>query len=61
MLVNRMKQAVEIAKRVNARWCTVVPGTYETGLEWDYQTANCIENLKHCAAVIEAYRYCDDF
>jgi len=53
MLKNRMKQAVEVAKRVNARWCTVVPGTYETGLEWDYQTANCIENLKHCAAVCE--------
>lgn len=53
MLVNRMKQAVEVAKRVNAKWCTVVPGTYETGLEWDYQTANCIENLKYCAAVCE--------
>jgi hydroxypyruvate isomerase len=53
MLVNRMKQAVEVAKRVNAKWCTVVPGTYDTRLEWDYQTANCIENLKYCAEVCE--------
>ncbi len=53
MLVNRMKQAVEVAKRVNAKWCTVVPGTFENRLEWDYQTANCIENLKYCAEVCE--------
>ena len=53
MLVNKMKSAVEVAKRVNAKWCTVVPGTYHTGMEWDYQTANVIENLKWCAEVCE--------
>jgi hydroxypyruvate isomerase len=53
MLVNKMKSAVEVAKRVNAQWCTVVPGTYHTGMEWDYQTANVIENLKYCAEVCE--------
>lgn len=53
MLVNKMKSAVEVAKRVNAQWCTVVPGTYHTGMEWDYQTANVIENLKWCAGVCE--------
>ena len=53
MIVNRMKQAVEVAKRVNAKWTTVVPGAYATNLEWDYQTANVIENLKWCADVCE--------
>jgi hydroxypyruvate isomerase len=53
MLVNRMKDAVEVAKRVNAKWVTVVPGAFDTGLEWDYQTANLIENLKWCAEVCE--------
>jgi hydroxypyruvate isomerase len=53
MLIKRMEAAVEVAKRVNARWCTVVPGAYDNGLEWDYQTANCIENLKYCAEVCE--------
>jgi hydroxypyruvate isomerase len=53
MLVQRMKEAVEVAKRVNAKWCTVVPGAFDTGLEWDYQTANTIENLKWCAEVCE--------
>jgi len=53
MLINRMKAAVEVSKRVNAKWCTVVPGAFSTNLEWDYQTANVIENLKYCADVCE--------
>ena len=31
----------------------VVPGEYAVNLEWDYQTANVIENLKFCAEVCE--------
>jgi len=53
MLVTQMKEAVDVAKRVNAKWCTVVPGAFDTGLEWEYQTANVIENLKWCAGVLE--------
>jgi len=53
MLVGKMKAAVEVAKRVNARWTTVVLGAFDPGLEWDYQTANAIENLKWCAEVLE--------
>jgi len=47
------KAAVEVAKRVNAKWTTVVPGRYDVGLEWDYQTANVIDNLKRLAEVFE--------
>ena len=53
MLVKRMKTAVEVARRVNAKWATVVPGAYDNRTEWDYQTANAIENLKWCAEVCE--------
>ena len=53
MLVNQMKKAVEVAKRVNAKWCTVVPCAYDPGLEWDYQTTNVIDNLKYCSEVCE--------
>ena len=49
----RMKKAVETAKRVNARWCTVVPAVYSQGLEWGYQTANVVDNLKYCAEICE--------
>jgi hydroxypyruvate isomerase len=55
MLVKRMKEAVEVAKRVNATWCTVVPGAYDQRLEYDYQMANTIENLKYCAEICEPY------
>lgn len=52
-LVRDIRDSVEVAKRVNARWCTVVPGCYHQGVEWGYQTANVIDNLKRCAEVCE--------
>jgi hydroxypyruvate isomerase len=52
-IVAQAKAAIEVAKRVNARWTTVVPGRYDTGLEWDYQTANVIDNLKRCVELME--------
>jgi hydroxypyruvate isomerase len=52
-LVAQMKSAVEVARRVNASWCTVVLGCFEPRVDWEYQTVNAIENLKACAAVCE--------
>jgi len=52
-IVAKAKAAVEVAKRVNAKWTTVVPGRHDVGLEWDYQTANVIDNLKRCVEVFE--------
>jgi hydroxypyruvate isomerase len=46
-----MRDSVDTAKRVNATWCTVVPGRYDQRLAWDYQTANVVENLKYCAEI----------
>jgi len=53
MLVAKMKEAVETAKRVNGKWALVVPGRYDERLERSYQTANMIENLKYCAEVCQ--------
>lgn len=53
MLQKRMHTAVEVAKRVNAKWTTVVPGAFEPGMAWDYQTSHVIENLKWCAEICE--------
>ncbi|HEX2100097.1 MAG TPA: TIM barrel protein [Candidatus Synoicihabitans sp.] len=53
MLRQRMRDAVEIAKRVNARWCTVVPGAVDPTVPVEYQTANCVELLKLCAEICE--------
>lgn len=54
MLINKMKEGVEVAKRINARWALVVPGRYDEKLHRDYQTANVIENLKFCGEIMEA-------
>jgi hydroxypyruvate isomerase len=48
-----IRDSVEVAKRVNAKWCTVVCGSFDPGVEWAYQTANVIENLKRCAEICE--------
>ena len=48
-----MRAAVEVAKRVNAKWCTVVPDAIEPKLDLGYQTANVIDNLRACAEICE--------
>lgn len=52
-ILNDMRASVEVARRVNAKWCTVVPGAYQPRMDPGYQTANCIELLKRCAEVCE--------
>ena len=53
MLEGRLKTAVECAKRTGAKQTLVVPGRYDERLEWDYQTANVVENLKWAAGIVE--------
>jgi hydroxypyruvate isomerase len=48
MLIEKCKQGVETVKRSGVKWALMVPGRYDESLEWDYQTANVIENLKYC-------------
>src|SRR5690606_4340801 len=49
------RESVEIAKRVNAKWVTVVPGNYERRLPIGVQTANVIEGLKRGAEIFEPH------
>jgi hydroxypyruvate isomerase len=53
MMAGKLKTAVETAKRSGCKQALVVPGLYDESLDWDYQTANIIENLKWCAGVCE--------
>jgi len=53
MLVNKMKQGVEVAKRTGAKWALVVPGRYDEKLHRDFQTANVVDNLRYCCDVME--------
>lgn len=52
-LRDQSTKAVECAKRVNAKWCTVVPGPFVNNMEWDYQTANVIKSLRAMAEIFE--------
>ena len=47
-----MRSAVEVAARVRAKWCTVVPGACRTDLEQDYQTALVVDNLKRACDIV---------
>jgi len=52
-LLGEIRASIETARRVRATWCTVVPGRYDPGVEWDYQTAAVVDNLRACADLCE--------
>ncbi|MEM6470679.1 MAG: TIM barrel protein [Planctomycetota bacterium] len=65
-IMQAMKDAVEVSKRVGAKWCTVVPGSADQQHpdgKWNryggkrlaegYQTANVIDMLRRCVDVVE--------
>ncbi|HUS93524.1 MAG TPA: TIM barrel protein [Phycisphaerae bacterium] len=52
-IVKKARAAIETAKRVNAKWTTVVPGRYSEKLEMAYQTAHVVDNLRFAAEVLE--------
>ena len=54
-MVKDCKEAVEVAKRCNAKWMTVVPGNYERSLSFEYQTANVINALRKASAILEPH------
>jgi len=49
------KEAVNVAKRCNAKWMTVVPGFFDRSLPVDLQTANIIDSLRKGAAILEPH------
>ncbi|WP_167610760.1 hydroxypyruvate isomerase family protein [Maribellus sediminis] len=49
------KRAVDVAKRVNAKWMTVVPGGFERRLPIGIQDANVIEALRRGAEILEPH------
>lgn len=53
MLINKMKEGVECAKRTGVKWALVVPGRYDEKLHRDFQTANVVDNLRYCCDIVE--------
>ena len=50
--LGHIRDSVEVAKRVNARWMTVVPGHVDLRKDMGYQTANVIESLKRASDIL---------
>ncbi len=48
-------QSVELAKRVNATWMTVVPGYFDRTKNMGYQTANVINALRKGTEIFEPH------
>ncbi len=49
------RESVEVAKRVNAKWMTVVPGYFDRTLQMGIQTGNVIEALKRGSEILEPH------
>src|SRR6188768_1422542 len=52
-MIKDCKEAIEVAKRCNAKWATVVPGNFERSLTFEFQTTNVISALRKAAAILE--------
>ena len=52
-IVKDCRTAIEVAKRCNARWATVVPGNQDRSLPHAYQTANVVDALRRGSEVLE--------
>ena len=50
-----IKKAIPVAKRVNAKWMTVVPGYVDLRQNMSYQTAHVVESLKQASALLEPH------
>ncbi|WP_420604344.1 hydroxypyruvate isomerase family protein [Flagellimonas sp.] len=53
--LSQIKESVEVAKRVNAKWMTVVPGHVDLRQNMGYQTAHVIESLKRASNILEPH------
>ncbi|WP_299554030.1 TIM barrel protein [Seonamhaeicola sp.] len=55
IFLNGCKKAVEVAKRINAKWLTVVPGAFQRRLPIGIQDAHVIEALRRGADILEPH------
>ncbi len=53
--IKTCKESVEAAKRVNAKWATVVPGFFERRVPMGIQTANVVDALRRGAEILEPH------
>ncbi len=53
--LTQIEESIEVAKRVNAKWMTVVPGYLDLRLNQAYQTAHVVDSLKFACELLEPH------
>lgn len=53
--VEQVRESVEVAKRINTKFCTIVPGTIAENIPEGIQMANVVEALKRACDVCAEY------
>jgi hydroxypyruvate isomerase len=53
--LTEVRESVEVAKRVNAKWMTVVPGHEDLRQHPEFQMAHVVESLKRASAILEPH------
>jgi len=53
--LSEIKSSIDVAKRVNAKWMTVVPGLKDFRKNIEYQTVNVIDTLKAACELLEPH------
>jgi len=53
--LKEVKESVDVAKRVNAKWMTVVPGFVTLRKDMGYQTANVVNALRRASEILEPH------
>jgi len=53
--LKNIKESVDVAMRVNAKWMTVVPGHRDLRLNLSYQESNVIDSLKFACDILEKH------
>lgn len=53
--LREIRDSVEVAQRVNAKWMTVVPGHLNLRVDMGYQTANVVDKLRRASEILEPH------
>lgn len=53
--LKEIEESVEVAKRVNAKWMTVVPGHVDLRKQMGFQTANVVDALRRACDILEKH------
>ena len=53
--LREIRDSMEVAQRVNAKWMTVVPGHLDLRVDMGYQTANVVDKLRRASELLEPH------